>query len=366
MSPRTPKADETWPNVSTCIDPVGPDNEPPPTYCDNNAFQSEIVIPPHSTSIDYAAYRISESVVSDDQTNRYVIGPGPGEQLSPPPRLIVRIRGTHIDKPLGLTSQKILDRDSFSDNEALQYWVQQFCEGQEECLQLQRIVTNWDTSFLETSIRDLVVTARCKGCLEVTFPLHHSKLTILKPGSAAISSKPVSWSCFSHFAKSITPSSKLLGQGQSTCSHFQTIWPYASSPPSSTIPISILPSLLPPRQCAVQSETSWFNTWKEPIRNSIVAKRRGWITIEDWKDVYMSNVHWPQPGRDWGTPAEDWVTLMKGITLAGSSKVAPGDIVWWKYLGGKVIKNSYSNVSEASIKGSRHRVLWLQLMRQIR
>jgi hypothetical protein len=37
-----------------------------------------------------------------------------------------------------------------------------------------------------------------------------------------------------------------------------------------------------------QSEQTWITTWVEPIRRSILTKKRSWVTIEDWMGVVTS------------------------------------------------------------------------------
>lgn len=35
------------------------------------------------------------------------------------------------------------------------------------------------------------------------------------------------------------------------------------------------------RKFAVQSEDDWWRDWKDAIRVALLAKRRGWVTVED-------------------------------------------------------------------------------------
>jgi hypothetical protein len=80
-------------------------------------------------------------------------------------------------------------------------------------------------------------------------------------------------------------------------------------------------------QHAVQSEQDWWTVWKEPIRNGVLGKKQGWVTVEDWKDVILGHVEWPEPKKSWGTSTDDWHTLVKGMRLRGSQGGAPRDFV---------------------------------------
>jgi hypothetical protein len=58
------------------------------------------------------------------------------------------------------------------------------------------------------------------------------------------------------------------------------------------------------RECAVQSEQEWFRIWKEPIRNAVLAKRKGYVTVEDWNDAVMG-VKVSEREKGWGGHG-DW------------------------------------------------------------
>jgi hypothetical protein len=113
------------------------------------------------------------------------------------------------------------------------------------------------------------------------------------------------------------------------CCPVQAIWPNASSfsAAASTSQSNSLFSTNARYQHAVQSEQDWWTVWKEPIRNGVLAKRQGWVTVEDWKDVILDQVQWAEPKKSWGTSADDWHTYMKGIKMRGAHRAAPGDIV---------------------------------------
>jgi hypothetical protein len=110
---------------------------------------------------------------------------------------------------------------------------------------------------------------------------------------------------------------------------FKAIWPYAlrlSAAASTSQSTSLLSNIVETRY-AVQSEQDWWDVWKVPIRNDVLAKKHGWVTVEDWQDVILDQVKWPEPKKSWGTSAHDWHTFTKGLRSRGSQQAAPGDIV---------------------------------------
>ena len=72
----------------------------------------------------------------------------------------------------------------------------------------------------------------------------------------------------------------------------KSIWPYADVARSEIGAVG--------RRCAVQEEEVWFADWRDAIKHAIVAKRKGWVTVEDRLEFLME----PKPG-EVGKPA-DW------------------------------------------------------------
>lgn len=196
---------------------------------------------------------------------------------------------------------------------------------------------NWDTEFLERKIRTTVLSTKYKGKLEITFPITNSRVVICEQ-SPNISS-PGKLSDTSGKQKKLGRSRPLPEVAdQMTAASFddaiayrpiQIIWPYATSSSAAALPSqsnSLFSTTIEP-QFAVQSERDWWKVWKEPVRNGVLAKKHGWVTVEDWKDVILGQVKWPEPKKSWGTSADDWHLMMKGMRLRGSKQAAPGDIV---------------------------------------
>jgi hypothetical protein len=63
-----------------------------------------------------------------------------------------------------------------------------------------------------------------------------------------------------------------------------------------------------------QSEQTWITTWVEPIRRSILTKKRSWVTIEDWMGVTMALRPWScETQSRLGAPL--WMTGLGHIVL---------------------------------------------------
>ena len=187
-------------------------------------------------------------------------------------------------------------------------------------------------------IRLAVLSTKYKGNLKITFPITNSRVVIVKQASNVFSA--------AREHSDTSGKQKRLGRSRSqsdvadqfTAASFDdamtyrpipALWPYATSSPAapSTLQSNSLFSTAVESRYAVQSERDWWRVWKEPIRNGVLAKKHGWVTAEDWKDVILGQVQLPEPNKSWGTSADDWHLLMKGIRLRGSKRAAPGDIV---------------------------------------
>jgi thymidine phosphorylase len=53
------------------------------------------------------------------------------------------------------------------------------------------------------------------------------------------------------------------------------------------------------RRCAVQDEQDWWTSWKDAVRNAVLARKTGYVTLEDRMDVAMGVVAL-ESGKDWG------------------------------------------------------------------
>lgn len=56
----------------------------------------------------------------------------------------------------------------------------------------------------------------------------------------------------------------------------RSVWPFATVPYDAD-----------ERRYAVQSEKRWWDTWGPPIRDAMLRRKTGWVTVEDWMEYAM-------------------------------------------------------------------------------
>lgn len=143
---------------------------------------------------------------------------------------------------------------------------------------MQREVTNWDTEFLESQIVDMIRKTKFVGQIAVTFPVTHSRVEV-KSASPASASKSSQSALKSYMTlSSLSLSSPLPVKDYS---FVKVDWPYATTPPGHNQDAKLT------RQYAVESERAWWEKWCAAIRNCVLAKRSGWVTMEDRIEVVM-------------------------------------------------------------------------------
>ena len=137
---------------------------------------------------------------------------------------------------------------------------------------IQRVVTNWDTEYLDGRLRALIASTGYRNQVTITFPMTHSKIEVQSPDKVN--------KFFTNVQSIFTGINKYYV--------VKIVWPYASVPPGED-----------GRRFAVQSEESWWNDWKEAIKHAILSGRKGWVTVEDRLEFLMS------PDKDKGK-VKDW------------------------------------------------------------
>ncbi|KAH8681288.1 hypothetical protein BX600DRAFT_505001 [Xylariales sp. PMI_506] len=138
---------------------------------------------------------------------------------------------------------------------------------------LERVVANLDTNWLEGQLRSLVATTEYKGVVNVTFPVTHSRVIIQNPDKV------------NKFFTSVST----LFMGKSKYEIVKAVWPFATSKNGD-----------PSRKCLVQSEKTWWEEWKDPIKYAIATKRHGWVTNEDKLECIMESKGKGMSIIDWG------------------------------------------------------------------
>ncbi|EFX02900.1 hypothetical protein CMQ_2829 [Grosmannia clavigera kw1407] len=159
--------------------------------------------------------------------------------------------------------------------EEVEAWCRRFCEdtAAAKVFVLERQVANLDLSWLEGQIRSLVAATGYRGAVSVTFPVAHARVVVQSPDRV------------NKFFTTVTT----LFTGKSTYEVVKAVWPFATHKNGEI-----------GRQCAVQSEETWWKEWRDPLRHAISTKRHGWVTNEDKLEALMEDVGKTVGAVDWG------------------------------------------------------------------
>ena len=153
-------------------------------------------------------------------------------------------------------------------------------------LVLERSVVNWNIALLEGQIKALIKATKFPGIVRVTFPTLHSKIIIRPPDKTY----------------------RLIASMQSLFKEVKEYkvkicWPYADIASGRE------------RVCAVQTEGSWWEEWKDAIRYAVVERRHfdKWITNEDKLESLMAQKS--PDGKDlvWGLRSPDMGVMVRDI-----------------------------------------------------
>ncbi|KAF7171063.1 hypothetical protein CNMCM5623_003530 [Aspergillus felis] len=281
--------------------------------------------PPLFTSINFSRYQIPGATLTDDHvasvTRREEFSRDPGallqlmqEQVQLPPKLLVQIRGRHSEygetkndfditlnllpllvsederwsyvklDPSRITihNQPVAPRLPYDAASAdLETLTRLYCEDPAplKCFTLKRRVVNFDQEKLDGLIRTAVASTRYQGVVEVSFPLTFAEVVVRHGAEPKASFKDL-------FFWSMEPPPKKDPTKRYEC--IEVIWPFANVPSNET-----------GRRCAVQDEQDWWTSWKDVVRNAVLARRTGYVTLEDRMDVAMGVIA-PEPDKNWG------------------------------------------------------------------
>lgn len=161
------------------------------------------------------------------------------------------------------------------DNASLEDWCNAFITdpANVKSFMLERVVANFDTNWLEGQIRSLVATTKYQGVVTVSFPVTHSRVIVQSPDKV------------NKFFTSVST----LFNGKSKYEVVKAVWPFATAKNGE-----------PNRQCLVQSEKTWWEEWRDPIKYAIATKRNGWVTNEDKLECIMESKGKGMSIVDWG------------------------------------------------------------------
>ncbi|KAI1827985.1 hypothetical protein F4861DRAFT_236580 [Xylaria intraflava] len=158
--------------------------------------------------------------------------------------------------------------------DGLEAWCMRYVKDQSpvKTFTLERVVANFDQNWLEGQIRSLVASINYQGMVTVQFPLTHAKVTVQNPDKV------------NKFFTSVTT----LFSGKAKYEVVKSVWPFANAKNGENN-----------RRPAVQSEETWWEEWKDPIKYAILQRRQGWVTNEDKLECIME-------GKAKGAQVVDW------------------------------------------------------------
>jgi len=144
----------------------------------------------------------------------------------------------------------------------LQEWATKFCSdpGSFKEFVLHRVVTNWDTTYLEGRLLSLMNSMSYPGRVIITFPLTHSRVVVRNPDKV------------NRFFSKVTK----VFSGTKKFEVIKSVWPYTDIERGEQ-----------GRRVAVQDEEAWFADWKDSIRHAVTTRRQGWVTVEDRLEFMM-------------------------------------------------------------------------------
>ncbi|KAI1204922.1 uncharacterized protein F4807DRAFT_445019 [Annulohypoxylon truncatum] len=163
----------------------------------------------------------------------------------------------------------------FGIDNGLEAWCDRYVKDSAsiKTFTLERVVANLDTNWIEGQVRSLVASTDYKGQVIVQFPVTHAKIIVQNPDK------------HNKFLTSVTS----LFSSKSKYEVVKAVWPFATGRNGE-----------PGRRCVVQSEKTWWEEWRDPIKYAIATKRKGWVTNEDKLECIMESKGKGISLVDWG------------------------------------------------------------------
>ncbi|KAI1104096.1 hypothetical protein F4804DRAFT_308219 [Jackrogersella minutella] len=166
-------------------------------------------------------------------------------------------------------------KPDFGVDNGLNAWCDRFVKDSTsiKTFTLERVVSNLDTNWIEGQVRSLVASTDYKGQVTVQFPVTHAKVVIQNPDK------------HNKFLTSVAS----LFSSKSKYEVVKAVWPFATGRSGEH-----------DRRCVVQSEKTWWEEWRDPIKYAIATKRQGWVTNEDKLECIMESKGKGVSLIDWG------------------------------------------------------------------
>lgn len=162
-----------------------------------------------------------------------------------------------------------------SSDAGLETWCRRYVEDSAsiKSFTMDRVVANFDASWIEGQIRSLIASTGYRGAVDVKFVTTHSRVHIQSPDKV------------NQFFTTVTS----LFASKNKYEVVKSVWPFATSANGE-----------PGRRCIVRSEEVWWREWRDPIQHAICEKRVGWVTVEDKLENLMEGKGAGDEIMDWG------------------------------------------------------------------
>ncbi|OCT51251.1 hypothetical protein CLCR_08478 [Cladophialophora carrionii] len=237
-------------------------------------------------------------------------------------------------------SPKQLSREEM-DMSPLELWAKKFCEDKAEnrSFTLTRQCPSLPTALLEGHARNLLASTKYRGTLTVTFPTHHSSVTILRKSSNWFTNMlrlyptkkyevvSVEWPIIGVTKANAGLPRKGKAGGAHPALHRNdtnvSVVSETELQPEVEIPASSASSTSSQNQSGSGSTTdtaaaaatcdqtglpalvaqAWWREWHVAVRNAVLSGRKGWVTVEDWIEA-KTGVREKERLKEWGVDYE--------------------------------------------------------------
>lgn len=265
-------------------------------------------------AVPYHKYDITDGVLSSDRLSLTVkhsdlyshplhLLPFVLEQAVLPPKPTLRIVGSHcgdrvdFDLTLNLThllnlrnykwrfnsaqvtplvtgSTLICARDDPTVQTRIATSVKQFCKDRSEnkSFTLTRTVEGLPTEMLAGQVRNLAASVKYRGLLRIEFTNERSKVVVHK--------QPASW--FSSILR-LHPEKKY--------ELVETVWNLGNGSEEENEHNDA--------DVGLRAGQEWWQAWASTIRNAMIMKHKGNVSIDDWIETRMGRIE-PEPRVEWG------------------------------------------------------------------
>ncbi|EHY59995.1 hypothetical protein HRR83_006356 [Exophiala dermatitidis] len=180
----------------------------------------------------------------------------------------------------------------------LEQWIKRFCEDKTEnrSFTIHRRPTptfTTTTQILEGMVRTLLASTKYRGKVTVEFVFHYSAVTVLRRPPASSGT----WVWLSNMVQNLLSRTKKYEVVESV---WDVVGSTGTADTAGTTNTTGTERLSGTASLAAQD---WWREWQPAIRNAVLARRQGWVTVEDWLEARMG-VREKDRLMDWGTSGD--------------------------------------------------------------